>query len=148
MEGKGPQNVHPIISLSLWAMISCPTCLSMYVFAYLRAPCWHRHDTSSERSLRYCRPSENGRHYYCNVTVMFSHWWMRHEVIWKLPSTMSLIVSLVSLWSACAHLCVLEEPWLWRAVATKSATLPFKGLLHPKMKMLSLITYPHVVPNP
>ncbi len=24
----------------------------------------------------------------------------------------------------------------------------FKGLLHPKMKILSLITYPHVVPNP
>ncbi len=23
-----------------------------------------------------------------------------------------------------------------------------KGLLHPKMKILSLITYPHVVPNP
>ncbi len=24
----------------------------------------------------------------------------------------------------------------------------FKGLLHPKMKIWSLITYPHVVPNP
>ncbi len=24
----------------------------------------------------------------------------------------------------------------------------FKGLLHPKMKILSLITYPYVVPNP
>ncbi len=23
-----------------------------------------------------------------------------------------------------------------------------KGLLHPKIKVLSLITYPHVVPNP
>ncbi len=24
----------------------------------------------------------------------------------------------------------------------------FKGLLHPKIKILSLITYPYVVPNP
>jgi len=33
-------------------------------------------------------------------------------------------------------------------VLLKHLTEPSKGLVHPKMKILSLITHPHVVPKP
>ncbi len=34
------------------------------------------------------------------------------------------------------------------ALSVQSQVKLFKGIVHPKMKILSLITHPHVVPNP
>ncbi len=42
----------------------------------------------------------------------------------------------------CAH---KENKWCFFFPILKGL---IKGLLHPKIKILSLITYPHVVPNP
>ncbi len=36
---------------------------------------------------------------------------------------------------------------IWTGLNSLSLIYPIKGILHPKMKILSLITYPHVVPN-
>jgi len=38
VEVSGSKTVRPMIALGPNTMIGCPTCLSTYVFTYLRAP--------------------------------------------------------------------------------------------------------------
>ncbi len=97
VERIGPRNVCPIKTLvpkTPNIMRGFPTCLSMYVFAYLYAPCLRRQDTSSARSCTLCwvdRARMAGKHqqsdlpsWYCstftNCTIKFSHRWMTHNV--------------------------------------------------------------------
>ncbi len=58
VEGVGPRNVRPNQNARSSVLIGFPTCLSTYVFAYLRAPCSRRHDMSSVHSRTLCRQQE------------------------------------------------------------------------------------------
>ncbi len=53
---------------------------------------------------------------------------------------------LTYVWAVCVLMC--EYFFSGSANTQQDASVSFKALLHPRMKMLSLITYPHVVPNP
>ncbi len=57
---------------------------------------------------------------------------MRHEVIWHRSiqsTTLSLIVSLINLCSACVRPCVLEDAWLWSMIMKGRWGLAFKASL-------------------
>ncbi len=86
VEGLGPRNVCPSV------LIVFPTCLSMYVLAYLCAPWSRKHDTSSARSHTLCRQRQANINKpiflpgigYCstftNCAIKFSPRWMTHVV--------------------------------------------------------------------
>ncbi len=62
-------------------------------------------------------------------TVMFSHRWMRHEVIWQhcIQSSTNVVSHLVaSLLFAWTHSCVLEEAWLWWVICREGGDLACK----------------------
>ncbi len=67
VDGVGPLNVCPIISLGLLWYAVLPACQCMYLHTSrhpVRTDMIHYHQRVT---LCYCRPSENGRRYYCNI---------------------------------------------------------------------------------
>ncbi len=50
----------------------------------------------------------------------------------------------------CIYKCLLRKyiKWIILSCYYFNLLIDIKGILHPKIKMLSFFTYPHVVPNP
>ncbi len=111
VEGIGPCNVRSIIFLGPRNSIGCPTCLSACVFAYLHASCSCRHDT------------------IYNVFLPVNETWDNLKVLHSTLHQPSVVMSLVSLWSTCVCLCVLEEAWLWNEYAGRVGSYAFKDSL-------------------
>ncbi len=83
----GHKNICPFISLEGYVRPSYLPVNVCTVFAYLHALCSRRHDTPSTRSVTLLQTKWEWTCYYGNImcfcTVMFSHRWMRHELIWQ-----------------------------------------------------------------
>jgi len=92
--------------------------------------------------------------YYCHLVPLFSSWFSSHFLVFIiilfafLSPLVRIQLGAVRVGPVTCYLCLL--PWQWITITCLSLA-PYhrvlKGLVHPKMKIKSLITHRHAVPT-